>query len=78
MALLVEWLLPTPEVRGSNESHQLKFTINCIEKMKIKKKRPGMAHFKRTSSAKYYLRFPRCIFLTNFAQWRALHKVRQV
>ena len=21
------------------------FTVNCIEKMKIKKKRPGMAHF---------------------------------
>ena len=25
------------------------FIINCIEKMKINKKRPGMAHFKKNS-----------------------------
>ena len=35
MAQLVERSLPIPELRG-----QL-----CIEKTKIKKKRPGLAHF---------------------------------
>ena len=24
------------------------FTVNCIEKTKIKKKRPGLSHFKKT------------------------------
>ena len=51
VAQLVERLLPTPEVRGSESSHWQKkyiehFTVNCIEKTKRKKKkRPGMAHF---------------------------------
>ena len=50
MAQLVEWSIPVPEVRGSNPVigkiyiEQL-FTINCIEKTKINKKKPGMAHF---------------------------------
>ena len=49
-AQLVEWLLPIPEVCGLNPvigkiyiEHL--FTDNCVEKMKIKKKKPGMAHF---------------------------------
>ena len=49
MAQLAERSLLTPEVRGSNpvirEIFHV-FTINCIEKTKIKKKRPGMAHLK--------------------------------
>ena len=51
MAQFVEWSLLTPEVHGSNPvigkllSDIYLFAVNCIEKMKIKKKRPGMAHF---------------------------------
>ena len=51
LAQLAERSLPKPEVRSSNPtigtflSGHL-FTVNCIEKTKIKKKRPGMAHFK--------------------------------
>ena len=50
VAQLVEQPLLIPEVRGSDPVigkiyiDQL-FTINCIEKKKINKKRPGMAHF---------------------------------
>ena len=58
MAQLVERSLPIPEVRGSNPvigknlfiyiEHF--FTVNCVlEKAKIKKKRPGMAHLKQTN-----------------------------
>ena len=51
MAQLVERLLPIPEVRGSNpvigKNLYRTFTVNCIEKTKINKKRPGMAHFKK-------------------------------
>ena len=53
VAQLVERSLPLPEVRGSNPvigkiylyiEHF--FTVNCVlKKMKIKKKRPGLAHF---------------------------------
>ena len=51
VAQLVEKMLPTPEVRGSNSV----FGKNCIEycflltvfcKEEIQKKRPGMVHFK--------------------------------
>ena len=49
VAQLVEQSILTPEVRGSNPiigkiyiAHLL--TLNCIEKTKVKKKRPGMAH----------------------------------
>ena len=49
-AQLVEWLLPLPEVCSLNPvigkiyiEHL--FTVNCIERTKIKKKRPGMGHF---------------------------------
>ena len=49
VAQLVEWSLPMPEVLGLNpvtgKNLYLTFTVNCIEKTKIKKKRPGMAHF---------------------------------
>ena len=59
VAQLVELSLPIPEVRGSNPvigkkffiSIEHLFTINCVlEKTKIKKKRPGMAHFFKKSS----------------------------
>ena len=50
VAQLVERLLAISEVCGSNpvfgKIHiEHLFTVNCIEKTKIKKKRPGMAHF---------------------------------
>ena len=51
VAQLVERSLPIPEVRGSNPvigkiyiEHL--FTVNSFEKTKIKKKSPGIAHFK--------------------------------
>ena len=54
VAQLVEQLLPTPEVHGSNPvivkllyvEHLC--TVNCFEKTKIKKKRLVMAHFKKS------------------------------
>ena len=52
VAQLVERFLPTAEVRGSNPvlgkllCTEHLFTVNCIEKTKIKKKMPGMAHLK--------------------------------
>ena len=49
MAQLVERSLPIPEGRGSNpvigKNLYLPFTLNCIERTKIKKKRPGMVPF---------------------------------
>ena len=53
VALLVERLLPISEVRGFNSSHWQNlywafiylFNINSIEKTKINKKRPEMAHY---------------------------------
>ena len=53
-AQLVEWLLPTPTSVVRNQSladfyKEHLFTVNCIEKTKIKK-RPGMVHLKKTSS----------------------------
>ena len=55
VAQLVERLLPTPEIHGSSPAiGKILFTINwiknCIEKMKIKKKRQGMAHIKHFKS----------------------------
>ena len=51
MAQLGEQSLPMPEVQGSNPvigkiyiEHL--FTVNWVEKTKINKKRPGMAHLK--------------------------------
>ena len=45
VAQFVEWVLLTPEIRGSNPVvGKFLFTLNCIEKTKIKKKRPGMDH----------------------------------
>ena len=47
---LVEQSLPISEVRSLNpdigKNLYWAFTIHCIEKAKIKKKRPGMAHLK--------------------------------
>ena len=52
VAHLVERLLPAPEVRGSNPvigNFFCRTFVYCqlyyIEKTKIKKKRPGLAHF---------------------------------
>ena len=50
MAHLVERLLRIPEVCGSNPVIgkiyiEYLFTVKCIEKMRIKKKRQRMAHF---------------------------------
>ena len=44
MPQLVEGSLPTLEDRGSNPVISKK---NCIEKDKVEKKRPGLAHLKR-------------------------------
>ena len=42
VAQLAEWSLPTPEVRGSTPVFYIEhlFTDNCIDKIKIEKKRP--------------------------------------
>ena len=67
VAQLVERLLPTPEVHGLNPVIRQTFILDiyrqlCIEKTKIKKKRPGKAHFKKqhtkpTTAAIYVLWF---------------------
>ena len=45
VAQLVERSLPTPEILGSNPDIGKMLSTNCtIEKKKIKKKRPRMAH----------------------------------
>ena len=67
-AQLVEWLLPTPENPSSNPASRnvyqvLLFTVNCIEKAKIRKKKPEMAH-KEYLKAHY-----RCD--ATIAQWHA-------
>ena len=54
VAQLVKRLLPTPEVRGSFPIGDInidQYSTNCnVEKTKIKKKRPGMAHFLKSMS----------------------------
>ena len=45
VAQLVEWLLPTPEVLSSNPVICTLYAVNCIDKMKIKTKRPGIVHY---------------------------------
>ena len=50
VAQLVERSLPTPEIRGSNQDIGKFLSTSCtIEKTKIKKKRLGMAHLKKTT-----------------------------
>ena len=45
LAQLVEWSLSTPEIGGSNPNiGKILSTYGTIEKTKIKKNRPGMAH----------------------------------
>ena len=51
VAQLVEWSLAIPEPHGSNPVigkiyMEHVFSVNCIEKTKIKKKRPGLAFLK--------------------------------
>ena len=48
VAHLVEWSLTTPEMSSSIPDIGKFLSTNCkIENMKIKKKRPGMAHFRK-------------------------------
>ena len=53
VAQLVERSLPTPEVRGSIPIGDInidQYSTNYnVEKTKIKKKRPGLAHLKKGS-----------------------------
>ena len=56
VAQLVEWLLPIPEVRSLNPvigKNLFVYCQLCIEKMKIKKKRPGMAHLKNNNISSF-------------------------
>ena len=56
VAQLVQRSLPILEVRGSipviGKNLYWTFSVNCIEKTKIKKKRPGMAHLKKNGPMK--------------------------
>ena len=58
VAQLVEQSLPIPEVHSSNLVISKKiiyhFSVNCIENMKIKKKRPGMAHFLKNTIKHFF------------------------
>ena len=56
MAQLVEWLLQTSEIRGSNPDIGTVSPTNCaLEKTKIKKKRSGMATLsKKVQRSKEY------------------------
>ena len=57
VAQLAERLLLTPEIRGlnpdiGNETFWTYLSVNCFpETIKIKKKRPGMAHLKKMGGA---------------------------
>ena len=46
MAQLVEQSLPIPEIQSLAKIYIEHLTVNCIEKTKIKKKRPGKPHKK--------------------------------
>ena len=58
VAQLVQQSVPTPEICGSNPDIGKNLSSNCtLEKMRIKKKRPGMAYLKKVSkkeSEKFY------------------------
>ena len=47
--VVAQLVASNPEVHGSNpvigKKYYQALTVNCIEKTKIKKKRPGVAHF---------------------------------
>ena len=52
MAQLVERSFTTQEIRSSNPDISKILSTNCtIEKTKIKKKRPGIAHLKKIKTA---------------------------
>ena len=69
VAQLVEWLLPTPEICGSNPDIGKLLSTNCkIEEMEIKKKRPGFGPSLKKiwlnhliMSQWYTLKFQRCL-----------------
>ena len=55
VAQLVEWLLPTPEIHHLNIDIGKILSSNCrMEKTKIKKKRPGMAHLRKKDYIKVF------------------------
>ena len=65
MAQLEERLLPIPEVRSLNpvvDKNYIDhlFTVNCIEKVTIKKKRPGRARLKFLLKKELKLNFSLC------------------
>ena len=63
VAQLVERSLPTQEYLGLNPAIG-KLCISCIEKRKIKKKGPGMAHFYKTGRR-------RSLQIINVVKWHA-------
>ena len=53
VAQLVERSLPTPEISDSSPDIREILSTNCtIEKTKINKKRPGIAHLKKRKASK--------------------------
>ena len=63
VAQLVEQLLPTPNVRGSNPViSKIYITVNCIEKTKIKKKEAGNGPFFK-KEFEIFIRFLKLSFL---------------
>ena len=71
MAQLVEQSLLTPDVRGSNpvisKLHIVHlFTVNCIEKTKIKKKEAGNTIFKNKKNSSVLSRRMQVTFTTFF------------
>ena len=82
VAQLVEWLLLIPEARGSNpaigKNLYWTFTVNCIEKTKIKKKEAWNGPFLKTNCATTIAKQQLCLLLIRtqharyFNQWKFL------
>ena len=78
-AQLIDRSLPIPEVHSSNpvmrKNKYWTFTVSCIEKTKIKKKRPVMAHFfKKKTLNGSILNF--CKFGWEHLTWALLKDIR--
>ena len=77
VAQSVEWSLPIPEVRGSNpvigKHLNRTFTVNCIEKTKIKEKEAGNGPFLKDMSSlgigSIHLYEKLCSVHSDFKQW---------
>ena len=66
---LVERSLPTSEVHISNPIiAKLLCTVNCNEKTKLKKQRPGMAHFSKNGTRVCWLKLVFVSFQLPFAK----------